>query len=191
MLRDSAMRSGAFSPPSLCTSIVWAAPSLSRMRLATPNGVSLTGASPPIRRSAQESEGEESKTGAQISVDHDQPAHGRVRYAAQNRHALDGWWDLAHEMEALRPLPGRRFDSAKRVRVRVNSGSLYHRRGHSYPVSAVILLPSSCRTILGLIREKLLVPCFHGPTSRPKLGFATQATRPRPQRGLNRLIEPV
>ena len=79
----------ALSSPSLCTSIVWAATPLSRMRFATPNGVSLTGAPPPRRCSAQESEGEENKTGEQISVDSDRPSHGRVRYAAPKRRALD------------------------------------------------------------------------------------------------------
>jgi len=52
------------------------------MRFATPNGVSLTGTARPGRCSAQESEGEESKTGEQIFVDSDRPSHGRVRVAA-------------------------------------------------------------------------------------------------------------
>ena len=75
-------RLGELSSPSLCTSIVWAVPSLSRMRFATPNGVSLTGTPRPARCSAQESEGEESKTSKQIFLDSDRPSHGRVRCAA-------------------------------------------------------------------------------------------------------------
>jgi hypothetical protein len=43
---------------------------------------------------------------------------------------------LAQEMEVLRPLPGRRFDSAKRVRVRVNSGSLIAVERNSYSVNS-------------------------------------------------------
>jgi hypothetical protein len=46
---------------------------------------------------------------------------------------------LAHEMEALRPLPGRRFDSAKRVRVRVNSGSLIAVERNSYSVNSRLI----------------------------------------------------
>jgi hypothetical protein len=88
MRRGTLKRLGSLSP-SLCTPIVWAVPPLSRMRFATPNGVSLTGASPPRRCSAQESEGEESKTGEQISVDSDRPSHGRVRFAALTPRALD------------------------------------------------------------------------------------------------------
>jgi hypothetical protein len=82
MRRGTLTQLGALSSPSLCSPIVWAVPPLSRMRFATPNGVSLTGASPPRRCSAQESEGEESKTGERISVDSDRPSHGRVRFAA-------------------------------------------------------------------------------------------------------------
>jgi hypothetical protein len=44
--------------------------------------VSLTGPSPHKRRSAQESEGEETKYREQVSVDNGRPSHGRVRFAA-------------------------------------------------------------------------------------------------------------
>src|ERR1051325_7545434 len=84
MRRGTLTQLGAHSSPSLCSPIVWAVPPLSRMRFATPNGVSLTGASPPRRCSAQESEGEESKTGEQFSLDSDRPSHGRVCFAAPN-----------------------------------------------------------------------------------------------------------
>jgi hypothetical protein len=46
---------------------------------------------------------------------------------------------LACEMEVLRPLPGRRFDSAKRVRVRVNSGSLIAVERNSYSVNSRLI----------------------------------------------------
>ena len=46
---------------------------------------------------------------------------------------------LAHEMEVLRPLPDRRFDSAKRVRVRVNSGSLIAVERNSYSVNSRLI----------------------------------------------------
>jgi len=46
---------------------------------------------------------------------------------------------LAQEMEALRPLPARRFDSAKRVRVRVNSGSLIAVERNSYSVNSRLI----------------------------------------------------
>jgi hypothetical protein len=46
---------------------------------------------------------------------------------------------LAQEMEVLRPLPGRRFDSAKRVRVRVNSGSLIAVERNSYSVNSRLI----------------------------------------------------
>jgi hypothetical protein len=46
---------------------------------------------------------------------------------------------LAHEMEVLRPLPDRRFDSAKRVRVRVNSGSLIAVERNSYSVDSRLI----------------------------------------------------
>jgi hypothetical protein len=46
---------------------------------------------------------------------------------------------LAQEMEVLRPLPGRRFDSAKRVRVRVNSGSLIAVERNSYSVNSRLM----------------------------------------------------
>ena len=75
-------RLGELSSPSLCTSIVRAVPSLSRMRFATPNGVSLTGTPRPGRCSAQESEGEKSKTGLKFFIDSDRPSPGRVRCAA-------------------------------------------------------------------------------------------------------------
>ena len=81
--RDSDAIGRAFFPFALHLDL-WAMPPLSRMRFATPNGVSLTGVPPPIRCSAQESEGEESKAGEQISLDSDRPSHGRVRFAAPN-----------------------------------------------------------------------------------------------------------
>jgi hypothetical protein len=46
---------------------------------------------------------------------------------------------LALEMDVLRPLPGRRFDSAKRVRVRVNSGSLIAVERNSYSVNSRLI----------------------------------------------------
>ena len=46
---------------------------------------------------------------------------------------------LGHEMEVLRPLPDRRFDSAKRVRVRVNSGSLIAVERNSYSVNSRLI----------------------------------------------------
>jgi hypothetical protein len=46
---------------------------------------------------------------------------------------------LAQEMEVLRPLPGRRFDSARRVRVRVNSGSLIAVERNSYSVNSRLI----------------------------------------------------
>ena len=46
---------------------------------------------------------------------------------------------LSHEMDVLRPLPNRRFDSAKRVRVRVNSGSLIAVERNSYSVSSRLI----------------------------------------------------
>jgi hypothetical protein len=46
---------------------------------------------------------------------------------------------LAHEMEVLRPLPARRFDRAKRVRVRVNSGSLIAVERNSYSVNSRLI----------------------------------------------------
>jgi len=46
---------------------------------------------------------------------------------------------LAQEMEVLRPLPGRRFDSARKVRVRVNSGSLIAVERNSYSVNSRLI----------------------------------------------------
>ena len=46
---------------------------------------------------------------------------------------------LAQEMEALRPLPDRRLDSARRVRVRVNSGSLIAVERNSYSVNSRLI----------------------------------------------------
>jgi hypothetical protein len=46
---------------------------------------------------------------------------------------------LAEEMEVLRPLPERRFDSAKRVRVRVSSGSLITVERNSYSVNSRLI----------------------------------------------------
>ena len=46
---------------------------------------------------------------------------------------------LAEEMEVLRPLPERRFDSAKRVRVRVSSGSLINVERNSYSVNSRLI----------------------------------------------------
>ena len=46
---------------------------------------------------------------------------------------------LAHEMEVLRPLPGRRFESARRVRVRVNSASLIAVERNSYSVNSRLI----------------------------------------------------
>lgn len=46
---------------------------------------------------------------------------------------------LVQEMEGLRPLPDRRFDSAKRVRVRVNSGSLIAVERNSYSVNSRLI----------------------------------------------------
>ena len=46
---------------------------------------------------------------------------------------------LAHEMEVLRPLPVRRFDSVRRVRVRVNSGSLIAVERNSYSVNSRLI----------------------------------------------------
>ena len=46
---------------------------------------------------------------------------------------------LAVEMEVLRPLPDRRFDSARRVRVRVNSGSLIAVERNSYSVNSRLI----------------------------------------------------
>jgi hypothetical protein len=46
---------------------------------------------------------------------------------------------LAEEMDVLRPLPERRFDSAKRVRVRVNSGSLVGVERNSYSVNSRLI----------------------------------------------------
>jgi hypothetical protein len=46
---------------------------------------------------------------------------------------------LAEEMEVLRPLPERRFDSAKRVRVRVSSGSLINVGRNSYSVNSRLI----------------------------------------------------
>ena len=46
---------------------------------------------------------------------------------------------LAQEMESLRPLPDRRLDTAKRVRVRVNSGSLIAVERNSYSVNSRLI----------------------------------------------------
>jgi hypothetical protein len=46
---------------------------------------------------------------------------------------------LAQEMEVLRPLPGRRFDTARRVRVRVNSGSLVAVERNSFSVNSRLI----------------------------------------------------
>jgi hypothetical protein len=46
---------------------------------------------------------------------------------------------LAEEMELLRPLPDRRLESAKRVRVRVNSGSLIVVERNSYSVNSRLI----------------------------------------------------
>jgi hypothetical protein len=46
---------------------------------------------------------------------------------------------LAEEMDVLTPLPERRFDSAKRVRVRVNSGSLVAVERNSYSVNSRLI----------------------------------------------------
>lgn len=46
---------------------------------------------------------------------------------------------LAEELEVLRPLPDRRYDSAKRVRARVNSGSLIAVERNSYSVSSRLI----------------------------------------------------
>mgnify|MGYP005815900311 CR=1 FL=1 len=46
---------------------------------------------------------------------------------------------LAEEMEQLRPLPDRRLESAKRVRVRVNSGSLIVVARNSYSVNSRLI----------------------------------------------------
>jgi Mu transposase, C-terminal domain len=46
---------------------------------------------------------------------------------------------LAEEMEQLRPLPERRLESAKRVRVRVNSGSLIAVGRNSYSVNSRLI----------------------------------------------------
>jgi hypothetical protein len=46
---------------------------------------------------------------------------------------------LAEEMEVLRPLPERRFDSAKRVRVRVSSGSLINVERNSNSVNSRLI----------------------------------------------------
>jgi len=46
---------------------------------------------------------------------------------------------LAEEMDVLRPLPERRLDSAKRVRVRVNSGSLVAVERNSYSVNSRLI----------------------------------------------------
>ena len=46
---------------------------------------------------------------------------------------------LAEEMELLRPLPERRLESAKRVRVRVNSGSLITVERNSYSVNSRLI----------------------------------------------------
>jgi hypothetical protein len=46
---------------------------------------------------------------------------------------------LSPEMEVLRPLPDRRFDSAKRVRVRVISGSLIAVERISYSVNSLMI----------------------------------------------------
>jgi hypothetical protein len=46
---------------------------------------------------------------------------------------------LAEEMEVLRALPERRFDSAKRVRVRVSSGSLINVERNSYSVNSWLI----------------------------------------------------
>jgi Mu transposase, C-terminal domain len=46
---------------------------------------------------------------------------------------------LAEEMELLRPLPERRLESAKRVRVRVNSGSLIVVERNSYSVNSRLI----------------------------------------------------
>jgi hypothetical protein len=46
---------------------------------------------------------------------------------------------FAEEMEVLRPLPERRFDSAKRVRVRVSSGSLINVERNSYSVNSRLI----------------------------------------------------
>lgn len=46
---------------------------------------------------------------------------------------------FGEEMEVLRALPERRFDSAKRVRVRVSSGSLIHVERNSYSVNSRLI----------------------------------------------------
>ena len=46
---------------------------------------------------------------------------------------------LTEEMDVLRPLPERRFDSAKRVRVRVRTGSLITVERNSYSVSSRLI----------------------------------------------------
>lgn len=46
---------------------------------------------------------------------------------------------LAEELDVLQPLPERRFDSAKRVRVRVSSGSLINVERNSYSVNSRLI----------------------------------------------------
>jgi hypothetical protein len=46
---------------------------------------------------------------------------------------------LIEEMERLRPLPDRRLDTAKRVRARVNSGSLIVVERNSYSVNSRLI----------------------------------------------------
>lgn len=46
---------------------------------------------------------------------------------------------LTEEMDVLQPLPERRFDSAKRVRVRVSSGSLINVERNSYSVNSRLI----------------------------------------------------
>jgi hypothetical protein len=46
---------------------------------------------------------------------------------------------LAHEMEVLRPLPGWLFESARRVRVRVNSASLIAVERNSYSANSRLI----------------------------------------------------
>jgi hypothetical protein len=46
---------------------------------------------------------------------------------------------LGEEMEVLRPLPDRRFDSAKRLRVKVNSGSLIAVERNNYSVHSRLI----------------------------------------------------
>ena len=89
--------------------------------------------------------------------------HGRVRAVSQGRCSRSGMraggQRLAEEMAVMRELPARRMESAKRERVKVDSGSLIHVERNSYSVNSRLIgaaggsavVPGPCR---GLVRAE-------------------------------------